>query len=334
MDALAFMAAPPAQLPWVVVVTGKQRLLKRLVLQRIEALVAPDPNHVERSVWSGASASWGAVRDELDTLSFTATQRLVIVDDADEFVSRFRDKLEKYQAHPSRNGHLVLVVDSWPKTTRLAKQIPESATVLCDGPRPADLPRWAVKWAKETHDAALDLDAARELVQLVGTDLGILDQEIAKLAAYVGSGKKIDTVAVDRLVGHSRHESTFAMLDALAAGNLSQALGLLHMLFDQGEEPIAILGGISWQVRKMVQVARLQSEGVAFDAAVARAQFPPFKKDALRQHLRLLGPRVFDALDWLLEADSGMKSSDHLPARLLLERLVVLLGRADAAATR
>src|SRR5262249_15441387 len=58
---------------------------------------------------------------------------------------------------------------------------------------------------------------ARLLVDLVGTEMGQLDQELTKLAVYVGNASRIDTPDVDQLVGNSRAANTFKILDAIAA---------------------------------------------------------------------------------------------------------------------
>ena len=42
-----------------------------------------------------------------------------MVDEADEFVSRYREALEDYVARPGRSGILLLDVKSWPSNTRL-----------------------------------------------------------------------------------------------------------------------------------------------------------------------------------------------------------------------
>ena len=62
-----------------------------------------------------------------------------------------------------------------------------------------------------------------------------------------------------------------------------------------------------------------------------RAGVPPFAQRGCEQQLRHLGRQRADRLyDWLLEADLGLKGSSQLPARTLLERLVVRLARKSA----
>ena len=62
------------------------------------------------------------------------------------------------------------------------------------------------------------LPAARLLVDLIGSDMGLLDQEILKLAIYIGDGKRIDSGVVDLLVGNSRAENTWKIFDLIGNG--------------------------------------------------------------------------------------------------------------------
>ena len=48
-------------------------------------------------------------------------------------------------------------------------------------------------------------------------------------------------------------ENTFKIFDAIATGNSAAALTLLDRLFEQGEEPIRMLGAFSLQLRRLAQ---------------------------------------------------------------------------------
>src|SRR5262249_10457486 len=156
------------------------------------------------SVHAGDKASFTAITDELRTLPFLSPCRLVVVENADPFVTDNRAELERYVAEPSPTGVLVLVVKTWMSTTKLAKLLDAQATITCKAPATHRLPEWCVRWASATHGKQLTAPAAQLLVELVGPEMGLLDQEMGKLAVYVGEAKRIDQQDVDRLVGHNR----------------------------------------------------------------------------------------------------------------------------------
>src|SRR5262249_26767311 len=135
-------------------------------------------------------ADWSTVRGELQTLPFLSPRRVVVIDQADEFVSNNRQTLEKYVARPSP-GVLILDVRTWQSTTRLAKLVPDEATIVCKVPKPLQLPGWCVQRATAEYGKKLAEPAAQLLVELTEPSLGLLDQELAKLATYVGEAPAI-----------------------------------------------------------------------------------------------------------------------------------------------
>jgi DNA polymerase-3 subunit delta len=164
------------------------------------------------------------------------------------------------------------------------------------------------------------------LVDLVGLHMGMLDQELAKLATYVGEVKRIDEDDVDKLVGHSREESTWKIFDAIGDGRTADALAILARLFDQGEDPMRMLGAFSMQLRRLAQAACLVVQGRPMGAALAQVGVPPFAIQGCERQLRHLGrQRAGQLYDWLLETDLGLKGGSQLPERVVLERLVIRL---------
>jgi DNA polymerase-3 subunit delta len=343
MDSLTFLerAAKAKPRPFYVL-HGDEHFLKRQVLAALRQVVLAggDPEFGV-STHAGDKAAWAAVHDELETLPFLAPRRLVVVENADPFVTRERARLEKYvtaleEAASKSTGVLVLDVQAWPAHTRLAKLVGGDALLTCKAPPAARLPEWCREWSLARHGKDVSVPAARLLVDLVGGDMGLLDQELAKLAAYAGDRARVEEPDVDRLVGNSRSENTWRIFDLIGTGQTAEALTLLDRLFDQGEDPLRLLGAFSMQLRRLAQVSRLTAQGTSLNAALEDAGVPPFARRNAEQQLRHLGRRRLDRLyDWLLETDLGLKGGSQLPPRTLLERLVVRLARpAPAAAPR
>jgi DNA polymerase-3 subunit delta len=330
MDSLTFLDRPPKGEPRpVYVVHGDEDFLKRRVIAALrERILGADPDSFGLSVHEGDKADFSVVRGELETLPFLSPRRLVVVDKADPFVTRHRAAIEKYIAAPASTGILVLDVASWPANTKLAKALDANTTIVCKALSAQKLPDWCIQHAEATHGKQLIMAAARLLVDLVGSEMGLLDQELAKLSVYVGDAKRIDSSDVDKLVGSSRAENTWKIFDAIAAGNGREALNILDHLLGQGEEPIRLLGAFSMQLRRLAQAYRLNQIGVPLPGALAEAGVPPFGIRSAEQQLRHLGRRRAEKLyDWLLETDLGLKGSSQLPPRTLLERFVIQLAR-------
>ena len=336
MEALTFLDRLDKAKPQpLYVVHGDEAFLKRQVQLGLRRLVlGPDDDGFGVSSHAGDKATWAAVIDDLQTLPFLAPRRLVVVEQADPFVSRERGRLEKFVAGLPAGGEvkgvLVLDVQTWASNTKLAKMVSDALVLVCKGPGSHSLPQWCVNWCIGRHGKQLSAPAAKLLVDLVGTEMGLLDQELGKLAVYVGAAPKIDARDVDHLVGRSRAENTWQIFDLIGAGKAGDALAFLDRLLDQGEEPLALLGAFSWRLRQLAQATRLSAQGVPLQDALTRAGVRnfPAARQAAEQQLRHLGRRRLDRLyDWLLETDQGLKGGSQLPPRTLLERLVIRLAR-------
>src|SRR5262245_20045634 len=130
MDSLTFLQRTAGgKVQPVYVLYGDEDFLKRRVRAALVALVlgeGADAREFGLSTHPGDRASFPAIHDELQTLPFLSPRRLVVVEDADNFVTRNRQALEEYftRVKPSVPGVLVLEVKSWPANTRLAKMLP------------------------------------------------------------------------------------------------------------------------------------------------------------------------------------------------------------------
>ena len=123
----------------------------------------------------------------------------------------------------------------------------------------------------------------------------------------------------------------FKILDAVGDGKPAVALKILTDLFEKGEAPLAVLGALGFQLRKLARTARMYKQGVAYDEALNRAGVPTWpqaRESARKQMKHLGGDRLYKLYDWLLETDSGLKGGSPLPDRSQMERLVVRLARA------
>ncbi len=279
------------------------------------------------ATYAGETAQFADVFDELQTLPFFAKRRVVVVEAADPFVSQFRGQLEKIIDKLPASGVLVLDVKAWAASTRLAKMVSSAATIVCKAP--ADkLVSWCTEWAAAEHQKQLPAPAARLLVDYVGPDMGLLDQEILKLAIYVGERKKIDAADVDRLVGNNREESTWKVFDALAANQAPAALAVLDRALEQGEAPQMIMGAFGWQLRRLAQAARLIGQGINMRAAIAQVGLRPSAEQLLRHIGR---ERAHQLYDWLVAANMDLRGGSPLPERTILERFLIKLAQPVAS---
>jgi DNA polymerase III subunit delta len=314
----------------IYVIVGDDPFLCRESLREIRRVVLPgEADELSVARFEGAEASLADVFDELRTLPFFSRSRLVVVLDADTFVTAHRKELEGYAEHPSSSGNLVLVVKTWLGTTRLAKLVEKCGlTIECKGPKDRELPPWLVHFAKARYHATLDSGAAELLVELVGPEVGLLVSEVEKLSVYVGTRGKIHRDDVARLVGAGRIETVWKVLEAATTGRGDLALDHLDGLLTAGESPVGLLSAMSFSLLKLYHAGCLRRRRMDLRDACAGAGIPTYPgaiEQTRMQHAHL-GPGRVDRLpEMLLQADLDMKGASMLVPRTLLERLLVSL---------
>lgn len=329
MHATAFLKAPAkATVGPAAVLYGPERFLKQEALKALAPLVlGEDAEDLGLTRLPGNATDLKTVVDTLLTVSMWSPKQLVLVEDADEFVSNFRDGLERYLERPAKKSVLVLDVKSWPASTRLAKKVAAiGLPIECGSLKGAELSTWLAELARNRYGKKLDRGAAQLLVELAGTDLGLLDQELAKLTAYVGDAPTIDLPAVEKLVGGWKTETTWKMLDAARDGQLGKALELLDKLLTSGEHPLKLLGGINFVYLPIAKATELARQGMPLGDALTQAGVKPFTVQPVTAYLRRIGrPRAERISRWLLQADLDLKGASALPERAIIERLLVQL---------
>jgi len=337
VHALDFLAElGKAKTPPLVAVFGDEPFLRSAAIAELRKTVLGGGDaEFSLTRFDGRSVEAREVFDELLTVAlFGGGGRLVIVDDADDFVSENRAALEDYAAKPKGTGVLALVVDSWPSNTRLAKAVAASGLAIeCKFPTAAKVIKWLETWARNRHKARLQRDAAELLLEIIGPEMGLLDQELAKLAAAAGQSA-ITAELVQQLVGGWRAKTAWDMLDAALEGRTSQALVELDRLLLAGESAIAVLGQIAASLRRFAAAARHIEQAEASGRKTSLRQAleaagvkpVPFIMNKAEAQLKQLGrQRAGQLLAWLLEADLALKGSSSSPAkaRIVLEQLLV-----------
>jgi DNA polymerase-3 subunit delta len=329
MHAVDFLDAPEkCKTGPAVVVYGKERFLKLEAIRQVSALVlGSSGDELSLSRLPGPEIDLKTVVDALLTVSMWNPKQVVLVEDADDFVSNFRAGLEEYLERPAKKSVLVLDVKSWPANTRLAKKVAAVGLPIdCGELKGAPLLNWIVKSCRTRQGKKIDRNAAQLIIDLAGADLGLIDQELAKLAAYVGTSPAIDSSAVEKLVGGWKMETTWKMLDAVRDGQLGTALEYLDKLLIAGEPPVKLLGGIAWLFRSVAKATELSRQGQPLPEALAEAGVKPYNVQPMIPYLRRIGrPRAERILQYLLSTDLDLKSSSGYSDRMILERLLLQL---------
>ncbi len=271
-----------------------------------------------------ASADLAEVLDDLRTLPFLAPRRLVIVTDADEFVSAHRKKLETYLENPATTGSLMLLVKSFPSNTRLAKAVKKiGITADCSARNPQGVMTFIRDYAARLS-RKIDRQAVDLLMQWLGNDLARVSSELDKLGLYTEGRPAITVDDIAAVVVATAGVSPWALTDALTAGNARSGLEVLESLLTTRGEEYRVLGLVGWHLRRVLKAKQMQAAGRGEQDIFRTVKVFGRGQSDFR---RLLGRRSLQRLGQdfrqLIQTDLAMKTGRD--AKAALQRLVVAL---------
>lgn len=225
----------------------------------------------------------------------------------------------------------VLLLD--PKPTAARRKWYAERAQLRDHPTPGprELAQWLTNRARR-YDLKLPAAIANYLAGLVGgrgsaenpaLGLEALDQELQKLALLPSP---LMLEKVQALVALEAPLSGFDLVRSTTEGKLSAAFKQTRALLERGEDPLRILGALSWQYVRVARAWALLQENPLLgegEAASALGMHPYAAKQTLRLAKSMSPAGVEEALETLLEAEKAAKGGKD--PRLALERAVIRL---------
>lgn len=237
---------------------GEDSFLQVEQLDHIRALL---PDDAQRADFDGERATLSDVLDELRSFAMFGGAKLVVVRSADDFISRYREQLEDYLESPSESAALLLRVNTLAKNTRIYKLIAKVGEVVeCTPPSERQLPGWITTRAKNDHKINITPDTATLLAELVGADLGRLDNELAKIALMCGDTKgPITPDAIAGCVAFQREQEMWDMTNELAMGRPDQAVRRWRQLLQL--DPSAEFRAITWLTMWLEDVGVIVNNG-------------------------------------------------------------------------
>jgi DNA polymerase III subunit delta len=292
------------------------------------------------------SADRGEIQSALDqaqTLPMLSPQQVIFLEEAEaieEFPDKRRDdavaQLESYFADPAPFTVLVIEAAHLDQRMKLAKLLAEKSLVvqvgLGDDPnqRNAAAVALAKSLAKE-QGVDFEAGAAEDLAECVAADLQRLKTEIEKLATFAGERKLIRREDVALMVISERAATVWEMADFLASRQPKKALDFLDRLLRDGEEPLQMLGAMSWMYRKLVEASEIKGAVNGWQAARALQMRPEQAELALQSARKVAKPRLLAGLRVLQQADDRLKRGGE-DARAVMEFLVTELTAPDSRA--
>ena len=170
------------------------------------------------------------------SFSFNPSPRLFFIQDIDEVTSKQRKEFLNKLKSGGVPVETILVF-----AIKEVKVVTEVMTALKQQAEKVDF--WA-PFANKLNDwirkeinelgSEIAIDAADQLIELAGSDLALLHQELSKLA-LAKPGSKITLADVNNSVAYVKQDSIFDFLDAFGKRQLAKSLRILEALNNRGE---------------------------------------------------------------------------------------------------
>ncbi|MFJ7679273.1 DNA polymerase III subunit delta [Peribacillus sp. NPDC097284] len=257
--------------------------------------------------------------EDVETLPFIGERRLVFMQNpffltAEKSKSKVEHNVKRLEAYLSDPVPYSIVVLTAPyekldERKKITKELKRKA-VLIEAKKLGD--RELKVWVKERvaeYQVQIDDQATELLLELAGTNLMMLTNELDKMALYVEDEKRISTEVVEKLVAKSLEQNIFTLVDSVLQRKMESAMTILHDLLRQNEEPIKILSVMAGQVRLMYQVKELSRQGYSQQKIAGQLRVHPYRvKLALEKTGKFQVKELLSIIDDLAEADYRMKT--------------------------
>lgn len=257
-----------------------------------------------------------------DQLPMMAERRLVRISDLNKLPADDEDLLAAYLDRPAKTAVVILSADEFDKRRKIFKTLEQKAVAVEFAE--VDLGE-AINWArarfKELGARVADADV-RLLVELSGSGIQLLANEVEKLYTASLPDKVISSELVQTLTANSREISNFDLTDNLLAKNRSAALKVLHKLLSDGAEPVMLVGLIASNFHKLIIAKDMMQRGAPPPEVSKAVAMPPSKLGKFLETARRVDMAVLTrAIRRLAEVDLAIKTSVATP-EMQIEMLV------------
>jgi DNA polymerase-3 subunit delta len=193
---------------------------------------------------------------------------------------------------------------------------------------PKNISSWIIKRAQDVYFVSIEQKAANALATITGDDLRRADNELSKLADYIGAGRAINEDDVSALTPYIPEANIFKMVDAIAIGDGNTALTLMHTLLrDKKQDALGLINMVIRQFRLLIQArAHLDSGGSGGELARVLKASPYVAQNIQKQVRNFQMPDLSRIYHNLHEMDIRIKTGRIQPD-LALDLFIVNLAR-------
>lgn len=316
-----------------VLVYGSNDGLRRDTVKRLAAAVCPDLNDPFRAAelaGGDLAADIGALYGEFNGQSLTGGRRVVIVNDAGNDLTK---AIRKMLDESPNTGNLLILsgagsLNKKSSLVKLAEDSEDMAAVACYEDKNEDICSVLKSMGMTFEPAAVQLLCSR-----LSGDRMVNLNELEKLATYMGTAKNVTSEIVGKIISDASDAGLDDIYYAVLGGDKVKALSFYTRYVNEGNEPAAVVRGLTYHLMKLLVCRAGIENGESTDRAMQRLmpRIIFYRTDAFKQQLSYWSrDKLLRALEMLYAAEKDCKTT-NMPAA---EVVSMLLLRLAAAAKR
>lgn len=255
------------------------------------------------------------ILDDSMTISLFEENKMIIVNNANIF-NRGKsddniDSLVQYLANPNPNTIIIFInpnatVDTTKKITKLIKE--KGILKELNTSNPVDMIK------DICTDYKIDRESINLLINRVGNNMSIVENELRKLMLYKIDDKTITKEDIINLTSVNIDTDIFKFIDHIIQKEKDMAMKIYAEMIKQGEEPIKIIALLASKFRLMYQATELTRSGYSQQdiANTLSVHIYPVKL-AIQAGLKYNSKLLLKYLDKLADLDISIKTGKTDP---------------------
>ncbi len=335
--------------------SGEELFLKEESLSKLKAkLITPEKEAFNYNILHGFETDYGQIIAAAQSFPMFAEKRLVVVKHAEEMEShkleeRIENKkldlllatLENYLKNPSPFTILIFIYNEnrafWdtPMERAKSKKTKEyrrkefkllqnyCTEVSFRRLSESKVETWITEYARD-NNYTITPEAISYLIDLLGTDLTAIANELQKSFIALGERREIGVVDIEGSVGRIHSHRIYELTNAIGTKNIAQSLKILHRMIEDGNKPLSILNSLSRHLTKIASLKDVR-KGKPSPQREAEKRFKSNAQERLARQAAIFTPEELASIfQYLSSVDIACKTTS-LKHQFLLENLLMEL---------
>jgi len=297
-------------------------------------VVDPELSEFNSDYFYGKESEISEVLSSAQTLPMMTERRFVLLKRVDETRGSDRERLIEYVKAPNSSTVLLLVTQNLSLKGQGARKEDFSLVnavsstgmaVSFANPYMDKLPAHIDQMARE-RGKRTSREAVRLLMDLTGSDMKGIEQELEKICLFIGERQTIEADDVTEVVADIREGKIFEFTDAMGDRNIKASLQIYRRMREERQEPLMILAMLLRHFRTIWQIQECLEEGMSDSQVAKKLKLNPyiFTKTYKPRAGKFKGPDTGKIATVLSNLDLKLKST-AADKDIMFERTVIKL---------